>query len=349
MHPDDEFRKAMEGDPQVRRLRRGGPERISVRPAAPVSEPAGAPPTPPPPSLSTRLREAEEAREAAESGRVTALAEMHALTARVARMDAEALAFSAAREGLEAQLAEAQTARQTLEADRRSLLDQLGRLHRQLTDARAALEEAASAARQTVPVTDVLASLALPSPESRFCQALTHLSGSRREKLIRHLHTSQPDELRHLLTDKVAWVCAGCRSTATHDTVIEVTPDDCDICGGSSIAAAARRFTEACRAAGCRRVLIVGGSPRYHAQLISALQSDALELILVEGNRKLPAARAREHCVRAQRGFIWGPTILDHAVSGLFEAPHIQTVHVRGIARFLDEAARFLRLPISAR
>lgn len=342
MHPDDEFLKAMEGDPRVRRLRRGGPERVSARPPAPVPDAAGPPPPPAPPSLSTRLFNAEGAREQAEAERAAALAEARSLHERVTTLEAQAREAASARESLEALLGEAQEARRTLDVDRRALLDQIGRLHQQLTDTRAALERASAAARQVTPIPDVLASLALPSPDARFREALAHLDPSRADKTVRHLYTSQPDELRHLLTDKVAWVCAGCRSSASAETIMEVSPDDCDLCGGSSIAAAARRFTDACRRANCRRVLIVGGSPRYHAQLTSALQVEGLELTLVEGNRKLPAARAREYCDRAHRGFIWGPTVLDHAVSGLFQAPHIQTVHVRGIARFLDEAARQL-------
>lgn len=342
MHPDDEFLKAMEGDPHVRPLRRGGAERVSARPPVPAPAAPGPPPPPAPPSLSTRLLDAEGARERAEAERAVALAEARRLHERVTTLEAQAREAVAARQSLEALLAEAHEGRRTLDADRRSLLDQIGRLHQQLTDTRAARDRASAVARQVTPVPDILASLALPSPDARFREALSHLEPSRADKAVRHLYTDQPDELRHLLTDKVAWVCAGCRSSATPETVIDVPPDDCDLCGGSSIAAAARRFTDACRRANCRRVLIVGGSPRYHAQLTSALQAEGLELTLVEGNRKLPAARAREFCDRAHRGFIWGPTVLDHAVSGLFQAPHIQTVHVRGIARFLDEAARQL-------
>lgn len=346
MHPDDEFLKAMEGDPQVRRLRRGGPERVAARPVVPAPEPASPAGPSAPPSLSARLQRAEADREAAEAERARLQAESLRLAERLTTLESELRSSTAAREAVEAHVAELLAARRTLEDDRRALLTQIGHLHHELTEARAAYERDASATRRVTPVADVLASLALPSPEVRFREALTHIEGTRAEKIIRHLHTAQPDELRHVLSDKVAWVCAGCRATATHDTVIDVAPEDCDLCGGSSIAAAARRFREACRSVGCRRVLIVGGSPRYHAQLIAALQSDALELILVEGNRKISAARARDWCVRAQRGFIWGPTILDHAVSGLFEAPHIHTVPVRGIARFLDEAARRLASPV---
>ncbi|MBM3780640.1 MAG: hypothetical protein FJW29_03030 [Acidobacteria bacterium] len=349
MHPDDEFLKAMAGDPQVRRLRRGGPERVAARPVAPEPDVALAPPTPGPPSLSARLHEAEEARDAERAEAHAAQAQVRALAERLSANEVAAAEREAAHDALHRQLAEAQAARQTLETDRKSLLGQIGSLHEQLTQARDRAAAADAAARRAVPLWDVLEALALPSPVTRFAQALAHVEPSRADKTVRHLFTSQPDELRHLLTDKVAWVCAGCRSGATHECVIEVAPEDCDVCGGSSIVAAARRFTDACRRADCRRVLIVGGSPRYHAQLTAALQADGLELTLVEGNRKLPAAQARQLCDRAHRGFIWGPTILDHAVSGLFQGSRIQTVHVRGITRFLDEAARLLGQPVATR
>jgi len=342
MHPDDEFRKAMEGDPQVRRLRRGGPERIAARPVAPEPDVALAPPTPGPPSLSARLHEAEEARDAARAEAHAAQGQVRTLSERLSASEVAAAEREAAHDALHRQLAEAQAARQTLETDRKSLLGQIGRLHEQLTQARDRAAAADAAARRAVPLWDVLEALALPSPVTRFAQALLQLEPSRAEKVVRHLETTQPDELKRLLTDKVAWACASCRSGMTQPAVVDVSSEECDVCGGSSIAAAAHRFLEACRTAACRRVLIVGGSPRYHAQLKSVLSSGGLELLLVEGDWKLPTARARELIDRAQRGFIWGPTILDHAVSGLFHAPHIETVPVRGIVRFLDEAARRL-------
>lgn len=143
--------------------------------------------------------------------------------------------------------------------------------------------------------------------------------------------------------DRLALVCerAECQPEGTQAVVIRVTPERCEVCGGSDIKVAFEGLLRASRIAGVTRLVIVGGSPSYRTQLKELSRGTDLKLDLVSGDSKLGKRRAR---TSAERVVIWGATEIDHGTSAAYEGLGDRLIHVRhrGISRMLRVVAEAL-------
>jgi hypothetical protein len=128
---------------------------------------------------------------------------------------------------------------------------------------------------------------------------------------------------------------------------VEVERANCSVCSGSNNRRAMRRMASACRQAGVRRVLVVGGRPPMYAELERTIGRD-LELRFVDGTSNLPnGTDALRDCAWADLLVIWAPTPLPHKVSSLYRAEvcgvaHRVTVHRRGIEALAAEVVEHL-------
>ena len=180
-----------------------------------------------------------------------------------------------------------------------------------VTDAttdRAAMDAlTASTASAPLALVDVLSADGFDAPARQLAEAVTALSlAGLVGKCMATLATTKPDGLLRLLQDKVAWVCDRCAADAPYPAIVRVPAPECDICGGSSVRAAALRLAEACRARGFIRVLIVGGSPRAHVVVREAVEGLGLELRCLDGTARQGLARAGQQTVWCDVGFVWG-------------------------------------------
>jgi hypothetical protein len=150
-------------------------------------------------------------------------------------------------------------------------------------------------------------------------------------------------ELAERLLGRLTLVCerAECQPSSPQAVVVRVSPERCEVCGGSDIRVAFDLLLRASRRAGVTRLVIVGGSPAYHTQLKELSRGTDLKLDLVAGHSKLGKRRARNE---AERVVIWGATILDHGTSAAYEHLGDRLIRVphRGISRMLREAAEAL-------
>lgn len=313
MHPDDEFREAMARDHGVRPLRRDG-DILQPR-SRPVS-------TPPQRQRETTTPQATE--------------------------EAPAVAVEAPRSHLEQQV---ESLERALEAERQA--------HAQLLDTHQALraQHAVLLAREQRSATIVapvatdasresllalLQRMGFQPAASRFAEALIALRHTPLgERVLANVFVERGStDIAHLMQDKVTWRCDTCATDAGAALVVPVESAACEVCGGSAIEAAANHLRTRCRATQVRKLLIIGGSPAYHTLLQRVLPpSSDLELRMMRGDKRLDATRAAQQVAWCDKGFIWAPTILDHAVSAVFFGPRISTIPVRGVRRFLSAMA----------
>lgn len=150
-------------------------------------------------------------------------------------------------------------------------------------------------------------------------------------------------ELDERVLGRLTLVCerAECQPSAPQAVVVRVSPERCEVCGGSDIRLAFDVLLRASRRAGVTRLVIVGGSPSYHTQLKELSRGTDLKLDLVSGHSKLGKRRARNE---AERVVIWGATILDHGTSAAYEHLGDRLIRVthRGISGMLREVAEAL-------
>jgi hypothetical protein len=223
----------------------------------------------------------------------------------------------------------------------------LSTVQAELETARDLLEEAAAARPEPELLDALLTRAGLHDPAVDFAALVATLAAhGRLDDLLRRLRVVPTSELAHYLDDRISWLCAGCAPTQprAQRTIVAVPPVECDVCGGSTVQAAAARFAEACRAARIQRVLLVGGSPAYHDMLRKLEPTLGVRLTIIRGDaHSRDKARAQQDLAGADVVFIWASTVLDHRVSELYTGPKVRTLPVRGLARMLDEAAARLR------
>jgi hypothetical protein len=150
-------------------------------------------------------------------------------------------------------------------------------------------------------------------------------------------------ELVERIQSRLALVCerAECQPGSPHAVVVRVSPERCEVCGGSDIRVAFELLVRACGRAGVTRLVIVGGSPSYRTQLKELARGTKLKLDLVSGDSKLGKRRARND---AERVVIWGATEIDHGTSAAYEHLGDRRISVphRGISRMLRKVAEVL-------
>lgn len=313
MHPDDEFREAMARDPGVRPLRRDGDI------LQPRSRPVSTPPQRQPETTTPQATE-EAPAGAVEAPRV--------------HLEQQAAILKRALEAERQAHAQTRDTHQALRAQHAALLE------RERRSATMVAPVAADASRESLLA--LLQRMGFQPAASRFAEALIAL---RHTPLGEHVLAnvfveSGSADIAHLMQDKVTWRCDACATDAGAALVVPVESVACEVCGGSAIEAAASHLRTRCHDKRVRKLLIIGGSPAYHAQLARVLPpSSELELRMMRGDKRLDATRAAQQVAWCDRGFIWAPTILDHAVSAVFFGPRISTIPVRGIRRFLSAMA----------
>jgi hypothetical protein len=106
--------------------------------------------------------------------------------------------------------------------------------------------------------------------------------------------------------------------------VTGVVPESVSVCrsvgGAQSTAARLEALIHTLQSAGVSRLLIVGGAPDSHRELREGFARSDFPLELVDGTRRISAARAAASARRAGLVVIWAGTLLNHAVSGQFRS-----------------------------
>ena len=160
--------------------------------------------------------------------------------------------------------------------------------------------------------------------------------------LLSWLEPSDEQAVNRFLDDRVA-LLGGCESCPKSPgrARVQVPRERCEVCEGSDIKRAVRRFEDACLLTGLRRVVVVGGSPKYHRQLAELVHHHRLQLDLIPGDVRRTQRQADHDLANADVIILWGATLLDHATSDLYKgkgpARVIQVPH-RGIGRMLQLA-----------
>ena len=341
-----------------RRTRRGGsahpqspPERARARGAERAAKPerAARPGAerprrgPPPPAEVVPAAPADTRREDMVRDSAPLQQELAATRARAERAEAELSALRAALDQARTDLDQARTdqdERDKLDAERRQLHEQCRRLREDLAEARQ------TATRRT-PLQTVLENRGLVSMNEMIL-ALSGLLGKRPQELLDAVELAEPDALATLLDQRIALVHDDGGAHMTAAVVLHVSPDRCEITGGSDIRGAFRRLLDACQAAAdMHEITIVGGSPAYRQQLkeLAEPHRAALRLNLVSGTRRRTRRRAAADMRKSDLVVIWGATELDHSVSAVYTgdgAPLLRVPH-RGISRMLEQVAESVR------
>jgi hypothetical protein len=164
-------------------------------------------------------------------------------------------------------------------------------------------------------------------------------------ELVRLLEPVDAERLAGFLDERVVLLegCDACPSAGGR-AVVSVPKERCEVCAGSDIQRAARTFLDACLVNGATRVVIVGGSPKYHRQLRELVQHHRIKLTLVSGVGRRTAKQAKADQEHNDLVLLWGGTLLDHSVSELYGAgpARVLTVPHRGISLMLLRAAEML-------
>lgn len=125
-----------------------------------------------------------------------------------------------------------------------------------------------------------------------------------------------------------------------------VSPQSCEICGGSNNRRALIECVRLLHRRGVSRVVIVGGTETQQHDLQQLLSSADLEIRYVDGTKTSHTQKdAIANASWAQLVVIWAPTPLKHAVSNLYTRdpqPHVRIVTVsrRGIEALCGEIVR---------
>jgi len=149
------------------------------------------------------------------------------------------------------------------------------------------------------------------------------------------ISAAKAPEVERLLAERFVPVCGrgDCRTLAadgTRGVVTAASPAQCEICRGSSNARAVDAMVQALRAAGCRALCVVGGSPASWTALRD-LVGGRVELHLVDGTTSRSGAQAQADMARADLTVVWGATFLDHKISLLYQNESVILIARRSI------------------
>ncbi len=263
----------------------------------------------------------------------------------------EVTALKARAEAAEAALTEA---KQSLAQAREQVRDLAGERHkldercRQLDERCRQLSESVRGYQrdQATPVSmrSVLAERGLRD-EHEMLTAVRGLLDLCPGKLLDDLELTAPDALRRLLEQRTVLVNQPDSDLDDTCVSIPVTPERCELTGGSDIRAAFNDLARACQSAAVRVITIVGGSPAYRQQLKILAEAHGLPLNLVSGTQRRTRKRAEADMRKSDVVVIWGATELDHSVSGVYTsgaAPILRSPH-RGISRMLAHLTQWLQ------
>ena len=125
-----------------------------------------------------------------------------------------------------------------------------------------------------------------------------------------------------------------------------VSPQACEICGGSNNRRALIEAVRLLHRRGVSRVVIVGGTETQQHDMQQLLSGTGLEIRYVDGTKTSHTQKdATANTSWAQLVVIWAPTPLKHAVSNLYThdpQPHVRIVSVsrRGIEALCSAIVR---------
>ncbi len=289
-------------------------------------------------ALTSLEKEHRETLGALELERHNAAVEKQARAAEQKAWAGERATWAKERDALEEEAKKWQSKHAELLAERQALQRQLG--------------EARHQAEARVPLRDVLQARGCSDMDEE-AQVLQQLLELWPKELLDAIELASPQPLAAVLEDRVALVAenldldgielGGAESSCA---VLRVSPERCEISGGSDIRVEFRRFVDACRKVAAERVTIVGGSPAYRKQLktLAGPYHKELRLDLIPGNRRRERRRAESDVRSSSLVVIWGATELDHSVSDVYtqgNAPVLRVPH-RGISRMLSHVAESL-------
>jgi len=299
-----------------------------VRPA-----PARPAPLPPAPGATSASRGPAAASAAVSAG--TDQKVLEGLRAELVRLRDGADGLQDEADGLRAELDRVRTERDNLDAERRGL-------QRRLTESQGDVPPPIPRLSDVFTARGVLGEL----EAARLLEAL--IEARRIGQLLELLQPSDVARLEAFLDDRVALLggCDACPS-AMGRAVVTVPRERCDVCAGSDIKRAVRMFIDACLVNGATRVLVVGGSPKYHRQLKELVQHHRLTLELVPGNVQRTKKQAASDQSRVALVILWGATILDHSTSALYGDGPARVLRIphRGIGGMLLRVAGMLNGP----
>lgn len=319
---------------------------------APTGGPASRPAVPPPrPAAPARGARPEDVRAELWAELERLRAEVRARAAQLHDASAEASALRAERDDLEQLSRRQERELRALMVERQALRDDLAatRADRDEVSAhRASLQRAMERLQSEAPERSASARALLEARglvgDSELDLILRGLGDLHEGAgLIELLSATDVEAAQLWLEDRVALVCASC-TAAPGRAVLSVPPARCDVCGGSDIRRAVRRFQDAALLSGLGRVVIVGGSPQYHRQLRALVNDPRITLNLIPGDRRRTSRQVAADEAGADLVIVWGATMLDHSLSQLYgrHGGRVITIPHRGIARMLERATEAL-------
>ena len=190
----------------------------------------------------------------------------------------------------------------------------------------------------------------LPQPKARLREVLEGENLTRAGK--KRMSAEKRPKLTALLEERFFRYCGSpdCLKVAQASGREPMVVDKkaCERCGGSDNARAGVELREAFVRYGCRKLLVVGGSPSVREELTKLLD-DHIELKMVDGTERRTGDRAKADLDWADLCLIWGASELHHKVSLLYTgAPQPQRKKVvlvakRGVAALLAAGVEHLR------
>ncbi len=191
---------------------------------------------------------------------------------------------------------------------------------------------------------DLFARLGYAGPYQRLEEVLERAGLSRPDRT--NIAASKADAVEDVLSSSFLIVCSRgdcqmeCAELADGRTLVPATSQsECSVCGGSANGRAVDAMVAAMKRAGLSRLCVVGGSPNLRVEL-ERLVAGRVELRLVQGVGSRTGRQAQADLAWADRVAIWGGTILDHRVSGLYKGDNVIQFARRSIQELAREVAR---------
>jgi hypothetical protein len=197
-----------------------------------------------------------------------------------------------------------------------------------------------------VAIDDLLRSLGLTGDAAGRARGVLESERITNPRKVR-IAAAKVERARAAVDAAFARLCRDCapRTDAGGREVVEVPAAACMRCGGSRNERALGELAEACRSAGIRRLVVVGGSPDIRREL-GTLGSE-LELRLVDGTGRRTRAEAQRDLDWADLVVVGGSSELGHKVSNLYtrtgSATPVVTVPRRGVEAYAASVVEHVR------
>jgi hypothetical protein len=201
-----------------------------------------------------------------------------------------------------------------------------------------------------IPKRDLLRQLGYAGPYDELELALEEagLTHGRKQRIS----LAKREAAREALAARFALVCArGDCLARVQDFLAEDPPRRralpvsqklCEVCGGSGVRGAVSAMADACARTGWRRLCVVGGSPMSRKRLKEEV-GDRLELRLIDGMKARTQQLAQQDAGWADLTVIWGGTMLQHKVSGMYKGLGCLAVNGRGLEELVEAVSQAAR------